>query len=166
MLGPLLFLIMIQDIDERILHSFLSSFADDRWLMKEIKNLADIIQLQDDLNIVYEWTELNNMKLNGLKFEHLKYGRNEELKELSTYFSNTQNVIETKTTVKDLGITLDVGMTYDNHIENVIDKVKGISSWKYRIFETRDPNGRHWQSHTLITVHSYGHHPRNTKCND
>ena len=40
-LGPLLFLIMIQDIDKRILHSFLSSFADDTRLMKEIKNLAD-----------------------------------------------------------------------------------------------------------------------------
>eukprot|EP00111_Clytia_hemisphaerica_P010887 TCONS_00031858-protein len=80
-------------------------------------------------------SELNNMKLNGLKFEHLNYGRNEELKEFSKYFSDTQKVIETKTTVKDLGITLDVGMTYDNHIENVIDKVKGISSWIYRTFK-------------------------------
>ena len=79
------------------------------------------------------------MKLNGLKFEHLKYGRNEELKELSKYYSDTQKVIETKTTVKELGITLDVDMTYDNHIENVIDKVKGISSWIYRTFKTRDP---------------------------
>ena len=138
-LGPLLFLIMIQDIDERILHSFLSSFADDTRLMKEIKNLADIIQLQEDLNAVYEWTELNNMKLNGLKFEHLKYGRNEELKKLSKYYSDTQKVIETKTTVKDLGINLDVDMTYGSHIENVIDKVKGISSWIYRTFKTRDP---------------------------
>ena len=48
-------------------------------------------------------------------------------------------MIETKTTVKDLGINLDVDMTYDNHIENVIDKVKGISSWIYRTFKTRDP---------------------------
>ncbi|XP_066925852.1 uncharacterized protein [Clytia hemisphaerica] len=130
---------MIQDIDKKILHSFLSSFADDTRLKKEIKNHADIIQLQDDMNAVYEWTGLNNMKLNGLKFEHLNYGRNEELKELSKYFSDTQKVIETKTTVKDLGITLDVGTTYDNHIENVIDKVKGISSWIYRTFKTRDP---------------------------
>jgi len=37
-LGPLLFLIMIQDIDTNILHSFLSSFADDTRLMKEISN--------------------------------------------------------------------------------------------------------------------------------
>ncbi|XP_066930531.1 uncharacterized protein [Clytia hemisphaerica] len=48
------------------------------------------IKLQDDMNAVHEWTGLYNMKLNGLKFEHLNYGRNEELKELSKYFSDTQ----------------------------------------------------------------------------
>ena len=55
-LGPLLFLIMIQDIDTRILHSFLSSFADDTRLMKDISNIIDIQQLQEDLNTVYQWT--------------------------------------------------------------------------------------------------------------
>ncbi|MEO0405594.1 MAG: hypothetical protein AAF193_12045, partial [Bacteroidota bacterium] len=36
--------------------------------------------LQKDLNSVYNWSEINNMSLNGLKFEHMQYGKNEELK--------------------------------------------------------------------------------------
>ena len=136
-LGPLLFLIMIQDIDTNILHSFLSSFADDTRLMKEISNNMDVQYLQDDLDAVYQWTISNNMQLNGLKFEHLKYGKNEELKEQSKYCSDTGFPIETKSMVKDLGITLDVNTTYDKHIENQIDKVS-ISSLIYRTFQTRD----------------------------
>jgi len=137
-LGPLLFLIMIQDIDTNILHSFLSSFADDTRLMKEISNITDIQLLQNDLESVYRWTASNNMKLNGLKFEHIKYDKNEEQKEHSVYLSDTNSPIESMSQVKDLGITLDVNMTYNKHIQNLIEKVKNISSWIYRTFTTRD----------------------------
>ena len=88
-LGPLLFLIMIQDIDNNIFHSILASFADDTRLMKEISKPEDVYHLQNDLQTVYKWTKDNNMQLNGLKFEHLAYGKNDALKEHSRYFSNT-----------------------------------------------------------------------------
>ena len=52
------------------------------------------------------------MPLNGLKFEHMLYGKNEELKPYSVYYSDTQDQIETKSQVKDLGVTLDVDMSY------------------------------------------------------
>ena len=42
LLGPLLFPIMIQDIDDKVIHSILSSFADVTCLMKEISNLDDV----------------------------------------------------------------------------------------------------------------------------
>ena len=69
-LGPLLFLIMIQDIDEEVKESILSCFADDTCIMKGIKCLTDTFKLQNDLNSVYRWTNSNNAKLNGKKFEH------------------------------------------------------------------------------------------------
>ena len=119
---------MIQDIDTNILHSFLSSFADDTRLMKEISNNTDVQSLQDDLNAVYQWTSSNNMQLNGLKFELLKYGKNEELKEHSNYLSDTGSPIETKMDVKDLGVTLDVNMTYSKHIHLGLDW--GASVWE------------------------------------
>ena len=139
-LGALLFLVMIQDIDEEIYHAVLSSFADDTRLMKEVSSQNDVQLLQNDLHSVYNWSDTNNMQLNGLKFEHMCYGKNEELKSQSVYFSDTQNPIETKNQVKDLGVTLDVDMTYDQHIQNQINKVKAISSWIYRTFKTRDPD--------------------------
>ena len=88
-LGPLLFLIMIGDIDDQIKNTVLSSFADDTRLLKAIKSLIDTFKLQSDLNKVYEWTKTNHMELNGSKFEHLCYGNNKKLKSLSNYLSTS-----------------------------------------------------------------------------
>ena len=86
---------------------------------------------------MYEWTERNNMLLNGLKFEHLAYGKNDILKQNSSYFSDTATLIETKEQVKDLGFTLDINMMYNQHIQDQIQKVKNISAWIYRTFKSR-----------------------------
>ena len=120
---------MIQDINDKGIHSILSSFADDTRLMKEIANLDDIEHLQNDLDAVYKWTERNNMLLNGLKFEHLAYGKNDTLKQNSSYFSDTATLFETKEQVKDLGVTLDINMTYNQDIQDQIQTVKNIPAF-------------------------------------
>ncbi len=74
-LGPLLFLVLINDIDVDITCSFLSSFADDTRIGMGIRSLDDAHQLQTDLNKVYSWATNNNMRLNSSKFEMLSYGK-------------------------------------------------------------------------------------------
>ena len=70
------------DIDADIAHSIVKSFVDDTRATKGIKTKTeqDAIQLQDDINKIYKWTELNNMKLNDV----LRCGRNVLLKELTS----------------------------------------------------------------------------------
>ena len=63
-LGPLLFLVLISDIDEGILSAFLSSFADDTRVAKGIKTVEDVEALQTDLQAIFKWSEENNMKFN------------------------------------------------------------------------------------------------------
>ena len=63
-LGPLLFLIMIIDIDKGISPSSkLFSFADDIRVYSCINDIEKCDQLQIDLNFVYDWTRVNNMFL-------------------------------------------------------------------------------------------------------
>jgi hypothetical protein len=64
-IGPLLFLVLIADIDAELGTSFLSSFADDTCASREIGSTHDASLLQEDLNAIYKWAELNNMKFNG-----------------------------------------------------------------------------------------------------
>ena len=49
-LGPILFLLMISDIDENVKYSILASFADDTRVLKEIEGIIDTFKLQHDLN--------------------------------------------------------------------------------------------------------------------
>ena len=53
-LGPLIFLILIGDIDEEISYSDVKSFADDTRATMAIKSACDVQLLQGELNKIYE----------------------------------------------------------------------------------------------------------------
>ena len=63
MLGPLLSIILMCDINSGITSSSMASLADDTRLYYGISNVDDCAILQNDLNSVYEWASDNNMFL-------------------------------------------------------------------------------------------------------
>jgi hypothetical protein len=87
-LGPILFLILINDIDEEInSESFISLFADDTRIGRKVNDEDDVESLQQDLLKLYKWQEDNNMLFNSSKFEVLRYGKNQSLKESTSYLT-------------------------------------------------------------------------------
>ena len=137
-LGPLIFLILLGDIDANVKASKVRSFADDTRAMNGIQNLCHASQLQNDLDSIYNWTETNNMELNEVKFELLRYGKIETLKENTAYLSPTNSVIAEKLTVKDLGVLMSASNSFNDQIEKTIEKAKQISSWILRSFHSRN----------------------------
>ena len=136
-IGPLLFLILIADIDKDITSSFLSSFADDTRVGSAIATMDDASKLQEDLHTVYNWAEQNNMEFNASKFELLRYGNNAELKQATNYTSNVGTVIEEKSQTKDLGVIMSTTANFASHIESVADTVRDLSAWILRSFRNR-----------------------------
>ena len=67
-LGPLLFLIIISDIDKDVSTSKLVSFADDTRLHSGVGDVTYCDNLQLDLNAAYDWASSNNMFFNSKKF--------------------------------------------------------------------------------------------------
>ena len=80
-LAALFFLIYIADIGDNIVHSTIASYADDSKVRKRIKDKRDGEYLQKDINSVFNWTDVNLMKFNQTKFELLRIGKKQELKE-------------------------------------------------------------------------------------
>lgn len=135
-LGPILFIILLLDINEGIT-SVLSSFADDTRVLKSISSHEHCKQLQMDLDSIYKWQTNNNMLFNEDKFELLRYGRNEHIKEFTDYQGPNQNIINEKSSVKDLGVTMSNNLTFTEHINKVCNKVKQLCGWILRTFKSR-----------------------------
>ena len=152
-LGPILFLILINDIDDNT-DSFVSLFADDTRIAREIKSEEDVEDLQTDLENLYSWQESNNMKFNGSKFEVLRYGRNQELKESTSYFTpNFDDIIEEKNNLRDLGIIMSDDATFSSHVESVCSKVRQKSGWIMRTFQSRNTWFLKFMWKTLVQGH-------------
>ena len=139
MLGPLLFLILIGDIDEKVSSAFISSFADDTRIGHGISCDDDIKNLQSDLEAVFQWAKENNMEFHSDKFEHLHYDPKTTPGIIPEYKSNTGATIETKSSVRDLGVTMSSNAKFTEHIENRVAKLKSKIGWILRTFQTRDP---------------------------
>ena len=136
-IGPLLFLILIGDIDSNVSHSFLSSFADDTRIGKGIATQEDVDQLQADLHEVYNWADENNMSFNDNKFELLRYGKNLEIQQTTNYVSNKNEPIHMKSSTKDLGVTMSSTGEFKDHINRITDTVKDLTAWILRSFKSR-----------------------------
>ena len=73
-LGPILFLILILDIDKGVSDSSrVSSFADNTRGSPAITEPSDHQQLQTDLDSIYKWAAEVNMVYNSDKFECLRH---------------------------------------------------------------------------------------------
>jgi hypothetical protein len=137
-LGPLLFLVMIDSITSCATSSWISIFADDSRVSKDIRTMADAEVLQDDLDNIYTWQKTSNTKFNADKFEVLQYGPLSELKTTYNYLTpEADDIIETKDAVKDLGVIMAASGKFDIHITAVAAKVRGLMGWFRRTFISR-----------------------------
>ena len=147
-LGPILFIIMIDDLDCDLLYSVASKYADDTRVTARISDLEDAKGFQEELNEkIYTWGPANNMMLNGDKFEHLHVGNN--LNQIKTDFKDPSgNIICEKEHIKDLGVIISNRLTWTRHTEEVVSKARVMSSWALRTFTTRkqDPMKTIWNS--------------------
>ena len=137
-IGPLLFLILLTDIDSSVDFSSVSSFADDTRILSGIRDMDDVANLQADLDAIFTWATRNNATFNSEKFECLRYGRNESIKEDTNYLSNTGTTIQHKDCVKDLGVTVSHDATFTKHIREITSSANLKCGWILRTFKTRD----------------------------
>ena len=73
-LGPVLFLIFINDLPE-VVTSIVKLFADDTKLYKEIESSQDCEQIQRDLNCLSDWTDLWLLRFNASKCKSIHLGK-------------------------------------------------------------------------------------------
>ena len=104
-LGPILFLIYINDLDDSITSNVLK-FADDTKLFRKVNTDGDKQHLQSDLDRLVKWSEKWQMLFNFGKCKCLHTGH----RNLNVNYKMGDTVLGTTVKEKDLGVTISADM--------------------------------------------------------
>lgn len=134
-LGPVLFLIYINDLPDVVKHSTMKLFADDSKLFKSNTSPTSAAELQIDIDNVVRWTIDWKMSLNTKKCKHLKIGNHSQN---TTYFFPSGEQIENVKTEKDLGVVFDDKLKFSLHVSQAVNKSNRILGLIFRTFVFMD----------------------------
>ena len=129
-IGPLLFLLYINDIQESSDKLNFYLFADDTNILFADKNLKSLeLYINQELNKVYDWLTANKSTLNIKKSNFIIFcpaQRKLSYQPKIVIFDNKQNkktALEHKDYVKYLRILIDKNLSWKHHIDHIIIKV-------------------------------------------
>ena len=141
-LGCLLFLVFISDLGEDIPSSSSTTilkYVDDTKLIAPIKTIEEVEALQAHLETLYTWQARNNMKWNGQKFQVLRMGAMEDVRNSTCLFTpEMAEPIKEEDNVKDLGILMDSDANFHAQRSASVAKTSQKAGWVLRTFLTRE----------------------------
>ena len=131
-LGPILFLVFINNVDRCIMHSIIRCFADDTRISIAITSEQDVMLLQSDLHNVIEWSSKNNMALYKDKFEYMchKFNKNHALlellfvSELYKYSVSEETSLDPTHQLRDLGVLVSSNLSWPPHTRSITDEAR------------------------------------------
>lgn len=128
-LGPLLFLVYINDLPSRV-KSTARLFADDCLLYRRIVNEEDTITLQEDLNQLQVWESEWLMSFNPEKCEVIRITNKRRIIEAN--YSIHGQTLQFTTKAKYLGVTIDNKLNWGPHINNITRKANNTTAFLSR----------------------------------
>lgn len=129
-LGPLLFLIYINDLPDCV-SSSISLFADDCVIYREIANESDTSILQSDINALSNWCTLWHMELNTNKCKAMRVSRQYNPR-LNYAIQNVS--LESVSSYKYLGVHIAFNLSWKTHIEYVTNNANRMLGYIKRNF--------------------------------
>jgi hypothetical protein len=133
-LGPILFIIYINDIVNIFSRCIPFLFADDLKLYIRVSQIDDFQILQDNLFALQEWSNLWQLSIAYNKCSILSIGKIIADRD----FSIDDEIIPLCSDVIDLGITLDQNLSFSLHINSVVKSAHARANLILRCFASRD----------------------------
>jgi len=138
-IGPLLFLIYINDVSEEFPDSCICKlYADDVKLYSVMKTVNDYKTLQKSLHMLDNWSHVWQLPISYKKcsFMIISNLKNEQDLSLSLHLGN--NAISQQETTKDLGIHTDSSLKFSSHISQLVAKAHARASVIHKCFLSKD----------------------------
>ena len=127
-LGPLLFLLYINDLNQAAVHSHVHHFADDTnflYAIHSLKNLNKAVNF--DLSNLVQWLRANKISLNANKTEIVVFRSPTKQIYKDLNFRLSGQKIEPKRCTKYLGVIIDEHMSFNEYMNTLKqNRNKGI----------------------------------------
>ena len=117
-IGPVLFLLFINDVMCCFQSSHVLLYADDLKFYKVVDACSS--GLQSDLDNFAYWCSSNFLNINVSKCKHISFYRLKNPTILTYAITNAS--IETVDSINDLGVTFDRHLSFNQHVDNVVPK--------------------------------------------
>ena len=124
-LGPLLFLIYINDLENALDDCHVKLYADDTVLYQPGITAQDSsLKLQTSLNKFCSWAKINELTINVKKTKLMVFGSRSKVKRAKNVQVYMQGAaLQHVPTVKYLGLVLDPTLNFNSHLDSVIRTV-------------------------------------------
>ena len=130
-LGPVLFLIFINDLPDNI-RSSVCLVADYCVLYRNIHSRQDYLTLQEDLTSLGQWEADWQMKFNVAKCHSMKVTRHQHHKQILFDYSLHNQTFENVQSAKYLGITITDNMDWGQHVSEISSKASKTLGFLHR----------------------------------
>ena len=131
-LGPLLFIIYLNDLPLAVKDAEITLYADDTSLYKGFRNVKDLNEtLVPVFSNICDWLKCNKLSLNAIKSEFMIIGTTQKIKyqdlepKTTPYMITTSNEIKIRRVilVKYLGLWIDDNLTWEVQIDHICSKI-------------------------------------------
>ena len=146
-LGPLLFLLYINDLPENI-QSQARLFADDTAIYLTVTSMQDKQVIQSDLGSLQHWERTWDMEFNPDKCQVIKITCSKSLVK-SRYFMHYQE-LESMDAAKFLGVTISKDLSWNAHINNITSTTNKTLGFVKRNVVTKNKDIRTMACNSLV----------------
>ena len=114
LLGPILFLLFVDDLPNTVKTSRVACYADDTKIFKSIDSITDCNALQSDLNDLVSWSESSGLIFNQSKCKYQCITRKKS--PVQPTYNINETPLESCDTEKDLGVWVSSNLTSDKQV--------------------------------------------------
>ena len=152
-LGPILFLIYINDIVNSSRLDFII-YADDTCTFSSSSSIQDLIRLaNNELVGIRNWIVLNKLTLNLAKTHYVIFHRNKKIPPSLPDITLGGSVIKREFTTKFLGVYLESPLRWKSHINHIQSKISKQCGLMYHSKQALNEQARKQIYYSLIYPH-------------
>ena len=133
-LGPVLFILFVNDVPNILKSSTCSIFADDTKVKRNVDTVEDADKVQEDLNELYKWCEEWKLTFNAKKCHVLHFGR----KNVNNLYHINGTLISPVEYEKDLGVIITKDLKSENNITQCVKAANKMLGMIKRTFSFMD----------------------------